>query len=57
MEEKIQQFVCITQSSEDVAKNYLDMCDGNVDVAICMHLENEGLRDKDTLSPKTYEEM
>lgn len=40
LREKIIQFVSVTDSSDDVARKYLEACAGDIDMAIGMHLEN-----------------
>ncbi len=67
--EKIQQFVSVTGSSEDIAKKYLEACAGDLDMAIGMHLENEAsssamdpssgsvMNPEDVVLPKNYEKM
>jgi len=63
---KIRQFRCVTNSSEEVARNFLEACNGDVDMAICMHLESGGATSaggqvptqaQNSLSPKAYEQM
>lgn len=39
--DKVAQFVSITDSSEDIARKYLEACGGDLDMAIGMHLENQ----------------
>lgn len=69
LEEKVGQFVSVTDCSEGVARRYLAACAGDLDMAIGMHLENEvgpppaaahattsHLQD-DLLSPASYKEM
>ncbi len=54
LEERIIQFVSITGSTEDTARKYLDVCAGNLDMAIGMHLENgDSVKNstKSTVSP------
>lgn len=67
IDEKIAQFVSVTDSSGAVARKYLEACAGDVDMAIGMHLENQDAPQaaaapvthshEDLLSPKTYEEV
>ena len=68
IDEKIAQFVSVTDSSDVVARKYLEACAGDVDMAIGMHLENQDRAttpqaasvahsSEDLLSPKTYEEV
>ena len=42
MDHKIQQFIAVTGSTSQVARNMLEACDGNLDMAINMHLECGG---------------
>ena len=42
MDHKIQQFLAVTGSTSQVAKSMLEACDGNLDMAINMHLECGG---------------
>lgn len=42
MDHKIQQFIAVTGTSSQVARNMLEACDGNLDMAINMHLECGG---------------
>lgn len=65
--EKIEQFTSVTNTSEDIARKYLEACAGDVGMAIGMHLENQALADPNDstpaepapqlLSPKSYERM
>lgn len=40
-EEKVLQFVSVTDSSDATARKYLEACAGDVDMAIGMHMENQ----------------
>ena len=42
MDAKVQQFVAVTGSTPQVARNMLEACAGNLDMAINMHLECGG---------------
>lgn len=41
LEGKVVQFVSITDSSDAVARKYLEACAGDLDMAIGMHLESQ----------------
>lgn len=67
MDAKIQQFLAVTGSSEQVARSLLEACGGNLDLAVSMHLEGgEGqgpgqgpsaVATRGASSEKSYEEM
>ena len=40
-DDKVAQFVSVTDSSESVARKYLEACAGDIDMAIGMHLESQ----------------
>lgn len=40
-EEKVMQFVSVTDSSDAIARKYLEACAGDVDMAIGVHMENK----------------
>lgn len=42
MDKSIDQFVAVTGASVDDARNLLEACGGNLDLAINMHMEREG---------------
>ena len=42
MDAKVKQFVAVTGSTPQVARNMLEACAGNLDMAINMHLECGG---------------
>ncbi|XP_048741186.2 UBX domain-containing protein 7-like isoform X2 [Ostrea edulis] len=42
MSEKIEQFCSITGADEEVGKNLLEACNGNLELAIDMHMDSEG---------------
>ena len=41
MEDEIQQFVAITGSDREVAERMLEACNGNIELAIEMHLDTD----------------
>lgn len=64
LREKIEQFRSITNSSEDVARKYLEACAGDINMAVGMHLESQGLvgttpaqPTPPATSPESYERM
>lgn len=71
MDANVSQFIAITGASSEVAVKLMEMCGGNLDLAINMHLESGGCpalpapgqncsstgAASDVLSPKSYEEL
>lgn len=41
MDENVERFISLTGTSVDIAKNLLEACAGNLDMAINMHLDND----------------
>ena len=41
LEDKVGQFVSVTNCSEEVARRYLAACAGDLDMAVGMHLESK----------------
>lgn len=48
LREKLAQFTSVTNSTEEIARKFLEACNGDIDMAIGMHLESEGLVDQDS---------
>ena len=71
MDANLSQFISITGASSEEAVRLLEVCGGNLDLAINMHLESGGSpappgpgpncsstgTANDILSPKSYEEL
>ena len=50
-DQKIDEFVAITGGSKDLAKSLLAICNGNLEMAINMHME--GVQTEETTQPGT----